>query len=210
MKPLVNQLTNPLAQTLVAKLRDQTTPPNEFRQTAQQLTEFVIYEASSNLPTTTVAVTTPITETNETVLQEQSPAIVGIWRAGQIMVDASLNVYPKASVGYLGMYRDEETHEPEFYYEKLPELIDRRVFLVDPMLATGGSLLTAIDKLNDAGANPDEITVACLLASTDGISNVHAKYKNVEIYAGAIDSELNEKAYIVPGLGDAGDRLYNT
>ena len=126
------------------------------------------------------------------------------------MVDASLKIYPKASVGYLGMFRNEETHQPEFYYEKLPDLAERTVFVVDPMLATGGSLITAIDKVIDAGANPELITIACLIASTKGIENVHNKHPGIAIYAGAIDAELNADAYIVPGLGDAGDRLYNT
>lgn len=204
------ELTNPIAQTLVSKLRDHTTAPNEFRDTARKLTTYLVYEAAAELPAKSITITTPLTETKQSVLEQDNPVIVGIWRAGQIMVEAALEVYPNASVGYLGMFRNEDTHEPEFYYENLPELTDRPVILVDPMLATGGSLLTAIDKLAEAGANTTQLTVACLIASTPGIHNVHNKYPDTSIYAGAIDAELNDDAYIVPGLGDAGDRLYNT
>ncbi len=202
-------LDHPLAYNALAEMRSKVTNTLEFRRATKALTQFVVYEATRSSVTRMMKIETPLCETDVPVL-DRSPVIVGVWRAGQIMVDVAVEMFPDASAGYLGMFRNEETFEPEFYYENIGEVANKDVLLVDPMLATGGSAILAIEKLLASGANIETISLLCLIASAEGVSNVHKAHPEVRVVAGALDEKLNDNAYIVPGLGDAGDRINNT
>jgi uracil phosphoribosyltransferase len=202
-------LDHPLVQHKVTLLRDADTSVSKFRSLSHEITMLMAYEALRDLPTEEVDVVTPVEATVGRKLSGKKLAIVGILRAGLAMVEGMLPLVPSARVGHLGMYRDPETKQPVWYYAKLPHLIaERDVVLVDPMLATGGSAVAAVDKLKEEGAV--RIRLLCLIGSPEGVAALHNAHPDVPITLAALDSHLNDHAYIVPGLGDAGDRIYGT
>ncbi len=205
----VMELKHPLIQHKLAIMRNEKTSVKEFREAAGEIAGLMCYEATRNLPMVEVEVTTPITTTTCKVLGGKKLAIVPILRAGLGMVDAMINLIPSAKVGHIGLARDHETHEPVKYYCKMPaDIAEREVFVVDPMLATGGSASAAIGFLKEYGCK--NITMMNILAAPEGIAVIQKDHPDVDIYVAAIDECLNENAYIVPGLGDAGDRIFGT
>ena len=200
---------HPLIQHKVTIMRMKETSTKEFRELAKEVVTLMTFEATRNLPLKAVEIETPICKTTQNMLGGEEIAIVPILRAGLGFVDGMLSLVPNARVGHIGLYRDPETHQPVEYYCKLPSDIDKRfVFIVDPMLATGGSAVAAIDFIKKRGAK--NIKFLCLIAAPEGIEAVQKANPDVDIYIAAKDEKLNENAYIVPGLGDAGDRLYGT
>ena len=190
-------------------MRDKNTSTKDFRDLAREIGILMAYEATKEMPLKEVEIETPIAKAKVNVLAGEQPVIVPILRAGLGLVDSMLAVLPNGHVGHVGMARNPETHQPEEYYCKLPNRLEqRKIFIVDPMLATGGSAIDAIDLVKRKGGK--DITFICLLASQQGLDAVQEAHPDVDIYAAAKDLELNENAYIVPGLGDAGDRLYGT
>ena len=201
-------VAHPLIQHHLAKLRDHATPPAEFRQLIQRLAVLLAYEATQDLTLQTIPVQTPLAETRGQVLSQRI-ALVPILRAGLGMVDAVLNLIPTAEVWHLGMYRDEATARPVEYYRKLPKTQPVDVGIVlDPMLATGGSAGAALGALRDWGVL--SLKLVSVIASRDGIRFVQQQVPDADIFVGAIDPELDARKFIVPGLGDAGDRIFNT
>ncbi|MCQ2466653.1 MAG: uracil phosphoribosyltransferase [Clostridia bacterium] len=202
-------INHPLLSHKISILRDKKTGTNEFRKIVEEIAIFEGYEALKDLPTEEVEVETPIETCMVPMLQGPKLAIVPILRAGLAMVSGFLTLYPSAKVGHIGMYRDEETHEPIPYYCKLPSNIDERpIVVVDPMLATGGSACDAIDQIKKQGGK--NIKFVCIIAAPEGVKKLHEKHPDVKIYIGSLDRQLNENAYICPGLGDAGDRIFGT
>ena len=200
---------HPLIQHKVAMMRDKNTPSKEFRDLAREVAMLMAYEVTRDLPTEDVDIETPICPTTVKMLAGKKLAIVPILRAGLGFVDGMLEIIPGAKVGHVGLYRDPETHEPVEYYCKLPEDIDkRRVIIVDPMLATGGSAIAAVDFVKKKGAK--DISLMFLIAAPEGIEALTTAHPDVDIFIAAKDDHLNENAYIVPGLGDAGDRIFGT
>ncbi len=200
---------HPLIQHKVSLMRDKNTPSKEFRDLAREVAMLMAFEVTRDLPTEEVDIETPICPTRVRMLAGKKLAIVPILRAGLGFVDGMLEIIPGAKVGHVGLYRDPETHEPVEYYCKLPEDIDkRRVIIVDPMLATGGSAIAAVDFVKKRGAK--DISLMFLIAAPEGIEALTKKHPDVDIYIAAKDDHLNENAYIVPGLGDAGDRIFGT
>ncbi|MEA4986661.1 MAG: uracil phosphoribosyltransferase [Anaerovorax sp.] len=200
---------HPLIQHKLAIMRNKETSTKDFRELVREIATLMAYEATRNLPLEEVEVETPICKASMKMLAGESLAIIPILRAGLGMVDGFLSLVPNARVGHIGMFRDPETKQPVEYYCKLPEGIDKRqLFVVDPMLATGGSASAAISLLKEKGAK--KITLMCLIAAPEGIAVIENDHPDVDIFVAAKDSHLNEHAYIVPGLGDAGDRLYGT
>ena len=200
---------HPLIQHKVSMMRDKNTTTKDFRQLAQEVVTLMTFEATRDLPLKEVEIETPICKGKFNMLAGEDIAIVPILRAGLGFLDGVLSLVPNAKVGFVGLYRDPDTHEPVEYYCKLPDDIDKRkVFVVDPMLATGGSGADAIQFIKDKGAK--DISFMCLIAAPEGIAKLQEAHPDVDIYIAAKDDHLNENAYIVPGLGDAGDRLYGT
>ena len=200
---------HPLIQHKVAMMRDKNTPSKEFRDLAREVAMLMAFEVTRDLPTQEVDIETPICPTKVRMLGGLDVAIVPILRAGLGFVDGMLEIIPNAKVGHVGLYRDPETHEPVEYYCKLPEDIDKRkVIIVDPMLATGGSAIAAVDFVKKRGAK--DISLMFLIAAPEGIEALPKAHPDVDIYIAAKDDHLNENAYIVPGLGDAGDRIFGT
>ena len=200
---------HPLIQHKVALMRQSETNVRDFRELAKEVAMLMGFEATRDLPLEEVEIETPICRTKVNMLKGEDIAIVPILRAGLGFVDGMLALVPNAKVGHVGLYRDPETHEPVEYYCKLPKDIEkRRIFVVDPMLATGGSAVAAIDFIKQRGGK--HITFMCLIAAPEGISALQKAHPDIDIYIAAKDDHLNEDAYIVPGLGDAGDRLYGT
>ena len=200
---------HPLIQHKVTLMRDKNTASKEFRDLAREVAMLMTYEITRDLPTKEVEIETPICATKAPILSGKKLAIVPILRAGLGFVDGMLEIIPSARVGHVGLYRDPETHEPVEYYCKLPEDIDqRKIIIVDPMLATGGSAVAAVDFVKAKGAK--DISLMFLIAAPEGIEALTAKHPDVDIYIAAKDDHLNENAYIVPGLGDAGDRIFGT
>jgi uracil phosphoribosyltransferase len=202
---------HPLITHKLTVLRDKRTPPPIFRQLVEELMTLLAYEATREVRVESVEIETPVTTTTGVRISQPSPLIVPILRAGLGMLEGMVKLVPTAEVGFLGMKRNEETLVPESYAERLPEKLNgRQCFVLDPMLATGGSLAAAIEFLFDRGA--DEVTAICVLGTPEGIAAVREQVgnRNVTLVLGALDDGLNEHAYIVPGLGDAGDRLYGT
>lgn len=200
---------HPLIQHKVALMRDKNTTTKDFRQLVTEIATLMTYEATRELPTKEVEIETPLEKTKVKMLAGEDVAIVPILRAGLGFVDGMLSLIPNAKVGFVGLYRDPETHKPVEYYCKLPEDIDKRqVFIVDPMLATGGSGAAAIQFVKDKGAK--NIKFMCLIAAPEGIDAIQKAHPDVDIFIAAKDRELNPNAYILPGLGDAGDRIYGT
>jgi len=207
--PNVHVMDHPLIQHKLTILRDKETGAKEFRELVKELALLIAFEATRGFQLAETTVTTPITETTSYVLAGKKVAVIPILRAGLGMVDAILELIPAAKVGHIGLYRDPETLQPVEYYCKLPEDIgERDILIVDPMLATGGSASAAVQFLRDKGAR--EINLLCLIAAPEGIEEVATTCEDVKIYVAAVDSHLNDHGYIVPGLGDAGDRLFGT
>jgi len=200
---------HPLIQHKVSMMRDKNTTSKEFRDLAREVAMLMAFEVTRDLPTQEVQIETPICPTTVKMLKGLDVAIIPILRAGLGFVDGMLEIVPNAKVGHVGLYRDPKTHEPVEYYCKLPEDIDkRRVIIVDPMLATGGSAVAAVDFVKKKGAK--DISLMFLIAAPEGIEALTSKHPDVDIYIAAKDEKLNENAYIVPGLGDAGDRIFGT
>jgi len=201
-------IDHPCVQHKLAIIRDVDTGHKKFRELATEITEFVCYEALKNIKTKEVTVQTPVAEATCRML-DTDLVVVPILRAGVGMMEGILELVPTARVGFVGLYRDEETKLPVTYYERFPPQIKGGTcIIIDPMIATGGSTAAAIDKLKENGAG--NIIVICIVTCPEGIALVESEHPDVPIYAAAIDDKLNEKKYIVPGLGDAGDRLFGT
>jgi len=202
-------LDHPLIQHKLAVLRNKNTSVKEFRELVNEISGLMCYEATRNLPTIDVEVETPIATAKCKMLAGKKLAIVPILRAGLGMVDAMVDLIPSAKIGHIGLYRDPETHKPVEYYCKLPDDIEnRQVYVVDPMLATGGSAVAAIDFLKQHGCK--NIIMMNIIGCPEGVRAVQAAHPDVEMYIAALDEKLNEHAYIIPGLGDAGDRIFGT
>ena len=200
---------HPLIKHKISHLRDKNTGTNEFRKLVEEIAMLEGYDALADLPTEDVEIETPIEKCMTPMVKGPKLAVVPILRAGLGMVSGILALTPSAKVGHIGMYRNEETHEPVPYYCKLPEKIDERtIVVVDPMLATGGSAVDAIDQIKKQGGK--DIKFLCIIAAPEGVKKLHEKHPDVQIYIGNLDRELNENAYICPGLGDAGDRIFGT
>lgn len=200
---------HPLIQHKVALMRKTETSVKDFRELAREIAMLMGFEATRNLPLEEVEIETPMQRTKVNMLKGEDIAIVPILRAGLGFVDGMLALVPNAKVGHVGLYRDPQTHEPVEYYCKLPTDIEKRqIFVVDPMLATGGSAVAAIDFIKQRGGK--DITFMCLIAAPEGIEALQREHPDVDIYIAAKDECLNKNAYILPGLGDAGDRLYGT
>ena len=205
----VHVLDHPLIQHKLAILRSKNTSVKEFRELISEISGLMCYEATRNLPTKEVEVQTPVAVAKCRRLAGKKLAIIPILRAGLGMVDAMVDLIPSAKIGHIGLYRDPETHMPVEYYCKLPEDIgNRQVFVVDPMLATGGSAVAAIDFLKQHGCK--NIVMMNIIGAPEGVKLVQDAHPDVDIYLAALDEKLNEHAYIVPGLGDAGDRIFGT
>ena len=202
-------LDHPLIHHKLAVLRNKETPVKEFRELVSEIAGLMCYEATRNLPTVEVEVETPVAVAKCRMLAGKKLAIVPVLRAGLGMVDSMVDLIPSAKIGHIGLYRDPETHMPVEYYCKLPEDIGNRVtFVVDPMLATGGSAIAAIDFLKKHGCK--NIIMMNIIGCPEGVKAVTEAHPDVDIYMAACDEKLNEHAYIVPGLGDAGDRIFGT
>ncbi|WP_395151037.1 uracil phosphoribosyltransferase [uncultured Allofournierella sp.] len=202
-------LDHPLVQHKVSHLRDKNTGTKEFKELVSELAMLLCYEATRDLPTEEVEIETPIAIAKTRVLSGRKLALVPILRAGLGMVDGMLSLLPAAKVGHIGLYRNEETLEPVEYYCKLPsDIAERDVLVLDPMLATGGSAADAISQIKKRGAK--SIKFLAILAAPEGLERLHNAHPDVDIYVAALDEKLNENGYIVPGLGDAGDRIFGT
>lgn len=200
---------HPLVQHKLAIIRDKHTGNKEFRELMEEVTMLMAYEAMRDLELDPVTIETPLTTMTAHMLSGKKLAVVAILRAGLIMVDGILKLVPAAKVGHIGLYRDPQTLQPVEYYCKLPsDIAERRVFLTDPMLATAGSAVHAISILKSKGAH--QIKLMSIIAAPEGIKRVQEAHPDVEIVVAAVDSHLNDHGYIVPGLGDAGDRIYGT
>ena len=207
--PNVHILDHPLIRHKVAIIRDKNTTTKQFREVIEEIATLMAYEAFKDVPTQEIIVETPLESVKQTVVKENSIAIVPILRAGLGMVNGILTLFPAAKGGHIGMYRNEETLEPQEYYCKLPAGIDKKVvMLVDPMLATGGSACDAITQLKKRGC--DKIKFLAIIGAPEGIEKVAEKHPDVEIYVSTLDRCLNENGYILPGLGYAGDRIFGT
>lgn len=202
-------MDHPLIQHKISRLRDKSTGTNEFRTLVSEIAMLMGFEALRDLPTELVEIETPIETTKQPMIAGKKMAIVPILRAGLGMVDGVVQLVPSAKIGHIGLYRDPDTHEPHEYYCKLPEPIEQRTILVvDPMLATGGSGADAISMIKKHGGK--NIKFMCIIAAPEGLERLHKEHPDVQIYVGALDRQLNENAYICPGLGDAGDRIFGT
>ena len=205
----VHVLDHPLIQHKLAILRSENTSVKEFRELVSEIAGLMCYEATRNLPTVEVEVQTPVAMAKCRMLAGKKLAIVPVLRAGLGMVDSMVDMIPSAKIGHIGLYRDPDTHLPVEYYCKLPEDIENRVvFVVDPMLATGGSAIAAIDFLKKRGCR--NIIMMNIIGCPEGVEAVQKAHPDVELYLAAVDERLNSHAYIVPGLGDAGDRIFGT
>lgn len=205
----VEVMNHPLIQHKIGFIRRTETGSKDFRQMISEIAMLMCYEATRNLELSEVEIETPICKTTVKELKGKKLAIVPILRAGLGMVDGMLAMIPAAKVGHIGLYRDPATLEPVEYYCKMPEdIAEREVFVVDPMLATGGSSVAAIQMLKDKGAK--KIHFMCIIAAPEGVSRMKEAHPDVDIFIGALDEKLNEHGYIVPGLGDAGDRIFGT
>lgn len=208
MNKQVHEMNHPLIMHKISILRNEATPVKEFRELVNEIALLMGYEATRDLDMVERPVKTPICETNGKFISKQV-AIVPVLRAGLGMVDALMSLIPAAKVGHIGLYRDPETHVPVEYYCKLPnDISERQAIVLDPMLATGGSAAAAIDFLKEHGAK--RIKLMCIIAAPEGVETVTKAHPDVEVFCGVIDEKLNENCYIVPGLGDAGDRLFGT
>lgn len=205
---------HPLVQHNLSILRDKNTSTEQFRATMSRVGKFIFMEATADLPTTKTIVETPITKTECHELPPGVPIIIApILRAGLILSELAIDIMPTASVYHIGLYRDEATFKPVTYYNKLPSTIDysvARIFVLDPMLATGGSAVAAVDIIKKLGTDVSNIRFVSIIAAPEGIQHLTESHPGIRIYTGSVDERLNDKAYIVPGLGDAGDRTFGT
>lgn len=205
----VTVMDHPLIQHKIGIMRDKNTSTKEFRALVSEVAMLVYYEASRNLPLADKEIETPLVKTTVKEIAGKKLCVVPILRAGLHMADGVLTLTPNAKVGHIGLYRNEETLEPVEYFCKLPvDAIEREIFVVDPMLATGGSAIAAIQLLKNRGIQ--RIRFLCLIAAPEGVEALQNAHPDVDIYIGALDEKLNENGYILPGLGDAGDRIYGT
>ena len=204
----VHIIDHPLVQHKLSIIRDKQTSTNKFRQLLQEISMLMGYEVTRDFPLMYEEIETPLQTMNAPKIAGKKVVIAPILRAGLGMVDGLLSLIPSARVGHIGMYRDEETCKPVFYYYKMPEHKERLVIVTDPMLATGGSACDAIDRLKKDGFH--HIRLMCLVASPQGVKAVRDNHPDVDIYLAALDEGLNERNYILPGLGDAGDRIFGT
>ena len=205
----VHILNHPLIQHKLSILRNKNTSVKEFRELVSEISALMCYEATRNLPMEEAEVETPIGMAKVRILAGKKLAIVPVLRAGLGMVDAMIDLIPSAKIGHIGLFRDPETHEPVKYYCKMPnDIAERQVFIVDPMLATGGRAVAAISFVKEYGCK--SLTLMNNLAAPEGIHAVHNAHPDVDIFVAAVDEKLNDHAYIVPGLGDAGDRIFGT
>jgi uracil phosphoribosyltransferase len=205
----LTHVTHPLVQHKLSYLRDRSTPTVHFRKLVEEVTLLLTYEATKDFPTEPVPIETPLEAMQAPRISGKKVAVCPVLRAGIGMLDGVLSLVSSARVGFIGMYRDEETLEPVRYYLKLPDdLGERDAIVLDPMLATGNSSVAAISVVKEAGAR--SVTLVCLVAAPPGIERVHGEHPDVHIVCAAIDRGLNDRGFIVPGLGDAGDRLYGT
>lgn len=203
---------HPLIQHKLTLIRDKEASTKVFREVTNEIAMLMVYEVTRDLPLENCQIETPLVKTTQKRLAGKKLAIVPILRAGLGMVDGIINLIPAARVGHIGMYRDEETLEAIEYFAKLPQDIEeRQVFVVDPMLATGGSAIAALNQLTQKyNVLPENITFVCLVAAPEGVMALQTAHPDVDIYAAALDEKLNENGYIIPGLGDAGDRIFGT
>lgn len=205
----VTVFDHPLIKHKIAILRDEKTGMKEFRELIEEIATLMTYEAFKDVPTKKVMVKTPLEETEQTVVVEKSIVLVPVLRAGLGMVNGVHVLFPTAKVGHIGMFRNEETLEPQEYYFKLPDGVeDKLVVVLDPMLATGGSAIAAINQLKKRGVK--NIKMMSIIAAPEGVKALASAHPDVQIYVATVDRELNENGYILPGLGDAGDRLFGT
>lgn len=204
----VYELKHPLIEHKLTNLRNKDTDTKLFRESLNEIAGLMVYEATKHLHLKEIEIETPIQKTKTKILEDPI-ALVPILRAGLGMVEGILQLLPNAKVGHLGVYRNEETLEPVYYYDKMPSNIaESQVFITDPMLATGGSMIYTIDYLKKRGVQ--NITMLCIIGAPEGIEKVMEKHPDVDLYIAAVDEGLNDKAYIYPGLGDAGDRIFGT
>ena len=202
-------IDHPLVQHKLSLMRRKETPSATFRQLLWETSMLLAYEVTRDLPLTTISLDTPLCRMQAPVIEGKKLALVSILRAGNGLLDGLLEVIPAARVGFVGLYRDEDTLEPVEYYLKVPAQLDQRlVIAVDPMLATGNSSVAAIERLKHEGAN--DLRMLCLLAAPEGVVRMKEAHPDVPIFTGSLDEKLNEYGYIVPGLGDAGDRMFGT
>ena len=205
----VSYMTHPLIKHKITLLRKTTTGTGEFRKLIEEIAMMMGYEALADLPTTDVEITTPIENCVSPVMSGKKPAVVPVLRAGLGMVNGILALVPSAKVGHIGLCRDPETYLPQEYFCKLPEEIDQRqVVILDPMLATGGSAVAAVDAIKARGGR--KIKFLCIIAAPEGVSTLMQAHPDIQLYVGCLDRCLNGNAYICPGLGDAGDRIFGT
>lgn len=207
--PSVTVVDHPLVQHKLTLMRDVGCSTAKFRRLLREISQFLAYEALRDLPLTNVEIETPLTRMQAPVIAGKKLVFVSILRAGNGLLDGLLELVPAARVGFVGLYRDPETLQPVEYYKKLPgDLDERPVVLVDPMLATANSAIAAVDNVKAAGAK--DVRFICLLAAPEGVAKIAAAHPDVAVYTAAIDERLNDHGYIVPGLGDAGDRMFGT
>ena len=208
--PNLHILDHPLIQHKLSLMRDRNTPTNHFRQLMREVALLMGYEVTRGFPLTTRRIETPLTDMEGKILGGRKPVIVPILRAGTGMAEGLLELMPSARVGSIGLYRDEETKQPVEYLVKLPDPADRMFILTDPMLATGHSAAYAVNVLIERGAAPERIIMLALVIAPEGMEAFQQRHPGVPVYGASLDSHLNDQAFIVPGLGDAGDRLYGT
>ena len=209
MKEHLTVVTHPLVQHKLTLMREKTTSTAVFRQLLREISQLLAYEVTHELPMTTRRIETPLEEMDAPVLDGRKLALISILRAGNGLLDGMLELIPSARVGFVGLYRDEETLQPVQYYFKVPELLGERLsIVVDPMLATGNSSAAAVDLVKQAGAK--DIRFLCLLAAPEGVARMKEAHPDVPIVTAALDERLHEHGYILPGLGDAGDRMFGT
>ena len=204
-------MNHPLIQHKLTIIREKECGTKVFREVVSEIAMLMAYEVTRDMPLEDIEIETPLVKTTQKTLSGKKVAIIPILRAGLGMVDGFLAMLPAAKVGHISMHRDHETLEPVEYFVKLPtDIQERQLFIVDPMLATGGSAIAAIEALEKRGASPSSMKFICLVAAPEGVEALHAAYPDVDIYAASLDERLDENSYILPGLGDAGDRLFGT
>ncbi|MDE5977489.1 MAG: uracil phosphoribosyltransferase [Turicibacter sp.] len=205
----VNILDHPLIQHKLTQIRQKDTSTTQFRQIINEIGGLMVYEITRDLPLETIEIETPVAKAKASVIAGKKMVVVPILRAGLGMVDGILQMIPSARIGHIGIFRDEETLQPVEYFAKFPEELDQRdIFIVDPMLATGGSAIAAINSVKQRGAK--SIKLVCLVGAPEGVKAINEAHPDVTVYLASLDEKLNEKGYIVPGLGDAGDRIFGT
>lgn len=205
----VNILDHPVIQHKLTQIRQKDTSTTQFRQMINEIGGLMVYEITRDLPLEQIEIETPVAKTKANVIAGKKMVVVPILRAGLGMVDGILQMIPSARIGHIGIFRDEETLQPVEYFAKFPEELDQRdIFIVDPMLATGGSAIAAINSIKQRGAK--NIKLVCLVGAPEGVKAINEAHPDVTVYLASLDEKLNEKGYIVPGLGDAGDRIFGT